>query len=124
MTSLYLPACTYLGSFALTDFRSLETLVMPNLQSIQSGIGSSCSTIRSVYFLSSEIPWVSNYYSHYLPYYNCTNVSFYVRQSLVSGFEALFASASQGTPTSFYNGRFVGLTDAECDAIIAEAETW
>ena len=120
MSELYLPKCENLSWYAFSDFPELQKLVLPMAKSFTYLVGNNLSNLSSVYLLSTELPSLSSTYGT-LPFYGCNNVSIYVRASLIYDYIKLFQTMSKST-ISWYNNRFVGLTDEQVEEILNEYE--
>ena len=118
LTAASFPVCFYVSDYAFRSCTALKTVSFPALRSNSGfswGTFQSCYSLESVYLLGSVVGKATRSdvfastplsLSSYLGYFG----SIYVRQSLL-------ASWQTATVWTLYSSRFVGLTDAEIEAL-------
>lgn len=114
LSYIYCPRCTDLGyrPFSGTILRSF----VASISSMGNGAFYGCTSLSAAYLIGPSLVTIGNdpfanspmANSSYLGYYG----SIYVRESLVAAYRA-------STEWASYVDRFVGLTDAEIDALLA-----
>lgn len=103
---LFLSSAKYIGSSAFANCTSLQTVSLPACLSLYPSAFAACSLLTSVYLLGST--YASLYNS--AVFSGATSLSIFVRESML-------ASYKTRAGWTYISSRFVGLTDAEINAL-------